>query len=221
MLVSELYVALAMLETAARIDASDAGAVRAARYARPEDAARSRAAWTLAQSVVAGLIGPELASTLRYGSRDDALGRPLVEGKPGVDVNVTHAASWVAAAASRMGRIGIDLEMERSVEHALVDRCCTPFERGWIDAAPSVERPGRFFRLWTLKEAYLKATGIGLRAHPREIPLVVSPVSAHLDSAFPDAERWRFRSWHPVPELWLSICFESASAPDAELHLVT
>ena len=41
-------------------------------------------------------------------------------------------------------------------------RYFTAAEVAWLDGLPAAARPERFLRLWTLKEAFVKATGAGL-----------------------------------------------------------
>jgi 4'-phosphopantetheinyl transferase len=49
-------------------------------------------------------------------------------------------------------------------------RCFTPAEHAWINEA-STQRDG-FFRAWTLKEAYLKATGLGIRVELKDLEIL-------------------------------------------------
>ncbi|MFE7057329.1 4'-phosphopantetheinyl transferase family protein [Streptomyces californicus] len=96
-------------------------------------------------------------------------GRPYLRGVRGVDVSLAHTGELVVAGLSRTGRIGVDAEpLTRSLSvDVLLARACTPDERaavktlGGIGGAAGVT--AALLRLWTLKEAYTKALGCGLR----------------------------------------------------------
>ncbi|RMD81739.1 MAG: 4-phosphopantetheinyl transferase family protein, partial [Candidatus Dadabacteria bacterium] len=51
----------------------------------------------------------------------------------------------------------------------LIGRCCTPSEAAWLEQLPPEDRVLGFLHLWTLKEAYVKATGRGLGLGVRRI----------------------------------------------------
>ena len=66
-------------------------------------------------------------------------------------------------AVSRQGRIGVDVERIRNlVWGKLAHRHFTPQEVSALQAMEKPERRHGFFRLWTCKEAFLKALGVGL-----------------------------------------------------------
>jgi len=85
--------------------------------------------------------------------------------------NVSHAGDCLAIALARAGEIGVDVEPAGRCgapgidAEAIAQRHFAPAERSLIAAAPPGERPALFLRLWTLKEAVLKAAGTGL-CHP-------------------------------------------------------
>lgn len=103
----------------------------------------------------------------------DTRGRPHVVGAPpGFDCNWSHSGPWIALAVSTQGAVGIDIEVIRpdfplsEVESTV----CSPGERRALEAAPDeTARLHLFFRLWTAKEALMKATGLGAALDPGAI----------------------------------------------------
>lgn len=92
-------------------------------------------------------------------------GRPYLRGLDQVEVGLTHTGELMAAGISRTGRIGLDAERaDRRLDPDLMrGQMCTPAEAAFLDALPHQERAAWLLRLWTLKEAYTKALGQGMR----------------------------------------------------------
>jgi 4'-phosphopantetheinyl transferase len=92
-------------------------------------------------------------------------GRPYLRGLDQIDVSLTHTDDLIAVGVSRNGRIGVDAEPSgRKMQFDLMqDHVCTPAERAELQWLPDAERSAGLLRLWTLKEAYTKALGQGLR----------------------------------------------------------
>ncbi|MFJ8547242.1 4'-phosphopantetheinyl transferase family protein [Streptomyces sp. NPDC093586] len=92
-------------------------------------------------------------------------GRPYLRGLDQVDISLTHTDDLIAVGVSRNGRIGVDAEpADRSMSFDLLHgHVCTPAERAELEPLPEAQRAAGLLRLWTLKEAYTKAIGQGLR----------------------------------------------------------
>lgn len=81
--------------------------------------------------------------------------------------NVSHTSGIVVLAVSGQGPVGVDVEpLNRPVDHLqLAGRYFAAAECEALNQCPMAERAALFYRIWTLKEAYVKALGTGL-AHP-------------------------------------------------------
>ncbi|MCC5480877.1 4'-phosphopantetheinyl transferase superfamily protein [Streptomyces barringtoniae] len=93
-------------------------------------------------------------------------GRPVLRGL-GADlqVSLSHTDELIVVGVSRAGPVGVDAEPagRRISFEALRDHVCTAEEAELLAALPEEERTEGFLRLWTLKEAYTKALGHGMR----------------------------------------------------------
>ena len=79
----------------------------------------------------------------------------------GLCFNVSHTAGLgVCAIAS--SEVGVDVQDTTRPPARLSERYLTPEERTRLLALPESERAARFYVYWTLKEAYVKARGLGL-----------------------------------------------------------
>jgi len=78
--------------------------------------------------------------------------------------NLSHTRGAMLCGVTRDGELGVDVEATaRDTSCAeLADRYFSPSEVADLRSLPIDGRRDRFFRLWTLKEAYIKARGMGL-----------------------------------------------------------
>lgn len=94
-------------------------------------------------------------------------GKPfaVVDGVPSrAGFSVSHSGDHGLIAFVPHGRIGVDVE-ERTPRRNLNDDIrllLAPGERAELEAADGDRKTDLFYRLWTLKEAVLKASGLGL-----------------------------------------------------------
>jgi 4'-phosphopantetheinyl transferase len=94
-----------------------------------------------------------------YGSH----GKPcLVDGA--IEFNLSHSGNWALLAVTRDRPVGVDIERIKPVAELekLTARFLLAAEHERIVALDEADRLLAFFRTWTCKEAYLKATGEGL-----------------------------------------------------------
>jgi 4'-phosphopantetheinyl transferase len=126
--------------------------------------------------------------------------------------NLSHSGTLVACAFAR-SEVGVDVETtSRRVDHGALARShFSGAEADWIDASPS-RRIERFTLLWTLKEAYLKAVGVGI-----SVPLDGFEFSAIKHSScrvqsrdLPGDQKWHCRFAPVRPGYWLSVCSDAA-----------
>ena len=110
--------------------------------------------------------------------------------------NLTHADGLVACAVTCGADVGVDAEVigRRLDAHALARSYFFASEVAYLERCTEAERQYRFIEIWTLKEAYLKATGTGLAQ-----PLDTFGFTFEADGALrfeppPDVEasNWRF-----------------------------
>jgi 4'-phosphopantetheinyl transferase len=131
--------------------------------------------------------------------------------------NIAHTAGLVALAVSRMHRIGVDVEnaRARSAPLHLAQRYFTPTETDSLATLSAHQQPARFFALWTLKEAWLKATGRGLAAGLGNVSFDLDDTHRVRSVAFASDEaiHWRFWQFLPSPEHVLALALHSAPTP--------
>ena len=110
----------------------------------------------------------------------DCQGKPSLAGVDWLRFNLSHSGEWLAVALSFQSDLGLDLERMRrfSDRELFVERCCTPIEACFVREHSGAERERALLSLWTLKEAYSKAIGTGIRGPMREIDTRHAPAGA-------------------------------------------
>jgi 4'-phosphopantetheinyl transferase len=126
-------------------------------------------------------------------------------GKPSIDsvdhhlaalsFSITHTTGWVACGVTLGGALGVDIERtDRSLAvMEIARRCFSEKEAAWLRQFTYEMRRVRFVELWTLKEAYLKATGIGLSGSLAAVSFEFDEPRRILFDAHRDCER---AAWH-------------------------
>ncbi|THH34924.1 4'-phosphopantetheinyl transferase superfamily protein [Neolewinella litorea] len=106
---------------------------------------------------------PEL-STLATG----AYRRPYFPYRPDFDFNISHTDGLVVCcSAVGMGRLGVDVERVGEVDLGEFRRVFTAEEYAQLQSSP--DQVTDFYRLWTRKEAVMKADGRGFSLDPADI----------------------------------------------------
>jgi 4'-phosphopantetheinyl transferase len=122
--------------------------------------------------------------------------------------NMSHSHELALCAVSTRREVGIDLEYLRPMPEAvqLAKRFFSRAEHALIQAVPVEEQVPVFFRLWTAKEAYLKATGKGL-GHPLDqVEIIRTQDSWALSEALPG---WSMQSFTPTANYLAALVVEN------------
>ncbi|MFE4642950.1 4'-phosphopantetheinyl transferase family protein [Streptomyces sp. NPDC056730] len=151
-------------------------------------------------------------------------GRPYLRGFGQIDVSLTHTDDLIAVGISRHGRIGVDAEpADRPMSFDLLRRhMCTPAERAELAPLPEAEQAAALLRLWTLKEAYTKALGQGLRLGFTEFGFAAdSPALLAPDGSSAARGEWAFATYRALGRYLISVaCHDTGldTAADTEVR---
>ncbi|MGW5660938.1 4'-phosphopantetheinyl transferase family protein [Streptomyces sp. NPDC003758] len=132
------------------------------RIGSPEHRHRFAASRMLLKHAAAAALGAE-PEQLELARRPG--GRPYVRGCDQLEVSLSHTGRMLVVAVSQLGLVGVDVEAaDRPVLGSPVERdICIAREAEDIGRLPAERRNAALVRLWTLKEAYSKALGFGMR----------------------------------------------------------
>jgi 4'-phosphopantetheinyl transferase len=125
-------------------------------------------------------------------------GKPAVDPPCGLRFNLSNSLELVACLIGHRGDVGVDIEPRRRAESIveIAPRMFSPLELAQLHELREDQRPERCLRLWTLKEAYIKARGMGLALPLDKFSFEfdeAGSIRLLLDRSLKDRpERWRF-----------------------------
>lgn len=161
----------------------------------------------LAQSLA---IAPA-AVRLTYGNR----GKPFIENDRGLRFNLSHSSEHVLFAISFERELGIDIEWIRYLSHmkeiALRFFCVEEYN-SLMSLPADHTRAAAFFRCWTRKEAYLKATGLGLSLPLNSFRVTLLPDEPPLLVTSEPERSWALLDISPDSSYSAALVFNGAPA---------
>jgi malonyl CoA-acyl carrier protein transacylase len=121
---------------------------------------------------LAGRIAAKRALAALTGARAEqirienlASGQPIamIDGQPGPAISISHSGGVAVALASRVGRIGVDIEQIEPRSESFAEDWFAATEREFLAGDEDLTLA------WAVKEAVLKALGQGMALHPTEV----------------------------------------------------
>jgi 4'-phosphopantetheinyl transferase len=129
-------------------------------------------------------------------------GKPmLVQSFSDIRFNLSHSAAIALIAVTRGREVGVDVErVDNTIQFEdIAEHYFEPREVWDLRIAPTGERVGRFFDIWTRKEASLKASGVGIAgdedASGRFAARNFAPAAGYAGAVASEGEDWRLACW--------------------------
>lgn len=121
----------------------------------------------------------------------------------GIFFNLSHSGIWALCAAAGY-EVGCDVEQVAPIGLKLARRFL-PEEYGDIYAQPTeAEKLALFYRYWTLKESFMKVTGLGMQLPPDAFRIVRGENISVTQSV--DARNYSFREFSDLPGYQCALC---------------
>lgn len=92
-----------------------------------------------------------------------------------IQFSLSHSGHWALLALGRAELIGVDLEQIKPARNftGIAEHYYHPAELIQLQALAEHQQADYFYRLWTLKEAFFKATGLGISAGLEKLQLAL------------------------------------------------
>lgn len=156
----------------------------------------------------------------------NAFGRPeLSHSQIGLRFNLSHTQAFAALAVAQTWDIGIDLECDDHPVSPLeiAERYFAPAEVTWLKAQPPERLKSTFLSLWSLKEAYIKACGLGLSMALDQIAVELTDLGPPRVAFSPGTDEapddWRLYSCRPTALCVLSVAVRCGALAEPQLAL--
>jgi len=141
-----------------------------------------------------------------------ANGKPFLidAGDAPASFSLSHAHGMVACAVTNGADVGVDVEcIDRDVNAAdIAARFFAPAEAAHLIQCDADARRERFFDLWTLKEALVKALGAGMAMSLSSLAFTVDSgglIRLGAPAAVVDPRAWEFGLFAPGPRYRLAV----------------
>jgi len=137
--------------------------------------------------------------------------------------NLAHSHGAVACIVGRDREIGVDVEFfdRPAASQDVAARVCAPDELADINAATDAERQERFLVYWTLKEAYLKARGLGISVHMADVAFSLAsgqPQFTPRGSLAGADTRWVFRLAQPGAQHLMAVAVDIRNGTEPNIR---
>jgi 4'-phosphopantetheinyl transferase len=187
---------------------------RADRFHFVNDRNRFVAARGQLRTLIGGYLDKDAAGLeFSYGKH----GKPALAGSDaasGLCFNLSHSSGLAVYAIARERNLGIDVEHIRpdAAGEDIAGRYFSAREVQDLAILPPHARVDGFFQCWTRKEAYLKATAMGLHIPLESFSVSVLPGQPVHFLGGVDS-RWQLAAFHPAAGYAAAVCYDGAPCP--------
>jgi 4'-phosphopantetheinyl transferase len=151
------------------------------------------------------VAGPELSAPLRF--------------------NLSNSRGLVACLIARDADVGVDVEeITPDNKSEIAQTHFSLAELRSMASLPSAQQQRRFFELWTLKESYIKARGMGLSLALDQFSFDIVPgksIRINFAKMDPDgAAAWQFELLRPGDRHSMAVAIHKGSGPDWPIRTI-
>lgn len=131
------------------------------------------------------------------------------------DFNVSYSGDYIVIAINECGKVGVDIEQILSINLSIAEQFCTKNELKYLYEVRGDSALQRFYAIWTLKESFVKAIGVGLSCdslkefyfnfyESEEVKMFNNGVN----------NKWNFKIINFNKKYVLSVCSDNNNLPD-------
>ena len=145
----------------------------------------------------------EAKEPVAYGEK----GKPYLPVHPHIHFNIAHSEKMVLVVFADV-EVGCDVEIIRQAEMPLAKRFFSPKEYEYVERQEGEEQKSKaFYRIWTVKESFLKATGLGMSLPMDSFEVQIDKAGAVIVSQEVDDRAYHFREFR-FGNYCAAVCFQ-------------
>ncbi|MDC3412618.1 4'-phosphopantetheinyl transferase superfamily protein [Aquibacillus sp. 3ASR75-11] len=150
-------------------------------------------------------------------SRDDK-NRPYISNpyQFGGDFNISHSNFWVICSITKDGKVGVDIEKRLRTDLSISKEFMSNEELKQFNKLVPKDQQDIFYKLWTLKESFVKATGEGIKYPMKnitfDIPLLLKNKIC-VKSNYRQFLDWGFENYYLGSDYQVSLCSNNRFFP--------
>ncbi len=141
-------------------------------------------------------------SEIHFGQNE--YGKPYLMSNSDFYFNVSHSGEWVVCAISD-SVVGIDVEKIKPTDFNISKRFFSKDENDFLICKDGPQKLDTFYDLWTLKESYIKAVGMGLHMSLSEFSIVIYNGLIYLKNQI-ENQLFNFKQFTIDIQYKLSVC---------------
>ena len=132
-------------------------------------------------------------------------GKPCIKGEENLFFNLSHSGERVMCAVSSL-EVGCDVEKIKPVNLKIAKRFFFENEyKAIAELTTEEEQQNMFFRLWTLKESFMKVTGLGMKLPLDSFSIEISKNEISVTQNV-DENTYFFKEYDLEPDYKYSVC---------------
>ena len=139
-------------------------------------------------------------------------GKPFLPDFPNLHFNISHT-DHLAVLAIDTQLVGIDIEKVSTARMAVADRFFGTNEKEMLKNCPKGKRDSLFFELWTARESFVKAIGIGIFNSMGEYSAERTALGWQVNHA--ETGLWNIRHYKLLSDYTVGLCSKTQVFPEA------
>lgn len=180
---------------------------RMLKFKRYEDRKRGVIGELLIRYLVCGKLG---INNNEINFIPNKYGKPFLKDYIGLEYNISHSNELVVCAVGDY-EVGIDIEYVKDMDIDAANYVLSTDEKEEYKGISENEKLDYFYSIWTLKESFIKAKGMGL--HISMNSFTVNRKLNEVPYCLYNNVKYHFKEYN-IPEYKLSICSKLRTFPD-------
>ncbi len=135
-------------------------------------------------------------------------GKPYLQSKQDIHFNLSHSGDLAQCAIGCHNPLGIDLEAFSERPYSgIASMMFSKEENLMLNRMHYTLKPATFFHIWSQKEAFIKAVGLGLFYPTQDFSVDILAKEPYLIKDNQKGQSWCIQSFMPHIAYWSALCY--------------